>query len=834
MPLEYHFLCPLPNGIHARPASALEAVARGFESEILLTNERAHRTVDGKSVLSVIGADIRLNDPCVLKISGRDEQRALNSLSIFLRDKFPRCDDPLPSISGNNGEFKLPRGLQNTAVFHRGIPMVHGIGRGRIVQAGPFNISLALPQNGVRDVKNERQKVEAALEQLIAWYDHRANDVKNKVEREIINAQRSMARDPKFRDAIFDAVETRQRTAAGAISDAEAHFSGMLMASGNLLLRDRVLDIQGTCVHLLRLIYGEAALTPELQINSDSIIVAESLRPDEFLALDVRHLKGLVLAEGGTTSHTVILARSYGIPTLAGANLQGTKLGNQDAVLDAEIGALVTNLTEPAWRYYLLEQKRLAGRQARLRKLSTQPAVTQDGHRLELSTNIATAEEAAEAFNSGAEGIGLFRTEMLFLDRESAPDMDEQFEVYRRVLLAAEGRPVIIRTLDIGGDKPLDYLNLPTEKNPFLGYRAVRIYQEFETLFRTQIRALIRASAFGQLKIMVPMMATVDEAHWIKKIIAEERFRCAGEGIPCDKPIPVGAMVEVPSAAFALDDLSQELDFFSIGTNDLLQYFMAVDRVNARVSNLYNPLQPTFLRLLKQIVDAAHAKKKWIGLCGEMGGEEKMLPLMVGLGLDEISASSSAIAGLKSALTALTVSDCRQLLLSMMNCVSVRETSELLDEFAVHRHTPLIEPDLLVGDMDAATKEEAIKQAVDQLYIWGRTDDSHTIEEAVWQREQTYSTGFGHGFAIPHCKTNAVKSNSLVFVKLRKPVVWGSLDGQPVRILILMVMREGDSEHMKVFSRLARYIMHEDFRARLENENDNTALCAFLKGKLEI
>lgn len=498
MPLEYRFTCPLANGIHARPASCLEEVARGFESEILLENERINHIADSKSVLSVIGTDIRLNDPCVLKISGKDELRAMHSLSIFLREKFPHCDDPIPPAPRENGEFQVPPGLRDAAVFHRGVPLVRGIGRGHLIQAGEFKIPPALPRNGMTDPSGERRRMETGLEELSAWYNDRVSHIKNKTERDIISAQRSMARDPEFRRVLMEAIENR-RTAAGAVADAEAFFSNKLATTGNELLRERILDLQGACVHLLRIIYGKAAVMPEVSLDRDSIIVAKSLRPDQLLALDRYFLKGLVLSEAGTTSHTLILARSFGIPTLTGVNLD-RMLNGEEAVVDAESGAVATHLKESAQRYYAMEQKRLTGRVARLAKLSLRPATTRDGHRVELAANIATADEASVAFGSGAEGIGLFRTEMLFWDRASAPDETEQFEVYSRVLQAADNRPVIIRTLDVGGDKILDYLNLPAEENPFLGFRAVRIYPGFETIFRTQIRALLRASPRGRLK----------------------------------------------------------------------------------------------------------------------------------------------------------------------------------------------------------------------------------------------------------------------------------------------------------------------------------------------
>jgi fructose-specific phosphotransferase system IIA component len=377
-------------------------------------------------------------------------------------------------------------------------------------------------------------------------------------------------------------------------------------------------------------------------------------------------------------------------------------------------------------------------------------------------------------------------------------------------------------------------LKLPAEENPFLGYRAVRIYAEFESLFRTQIRALIRASAHGKLKILIPMVATIDEVRWVKKIVAEEQSRCDGDKLSFDKAMEIGVMIEVPSAALAVDALGREVDFFSIGTNDLLQYFMAVDRANPRVAGLYNPLQPAFLRLLKQTVDAARAQKKWTGLCGEMGGQPRFLPLLIGLGLDEISVASPGIAHLKSEFATINFSDCRQLLDSALNCATANEVAVLLEEFASRHPAPLLDADLIIVDSDAVTREEAIKQAVSQLYVLGRTQNPHAVEETIWEREKVYSTGFGHGFAMPHCKTNAVQSNSLVLLKLRAPVAWPSLDNEPVGVMILLAMRETNSpaEHMKIFAKLARQVMNEEFRARLQSEPDPKKICAFLLEKL--
>jgi fructose-specific PTS system IIA-like component len=836
MPLDYSFSCPLPNGVHARPASALEEVARSFTADVVLLNQRTGRSANAKSILSIVGADIRFSDPCLLKVSGTDEDRAMAALGSFIRNTLPRQETVLPTITAMNGDLHLPRCLEKSkAVFRRGTAVVPGIAAGKIVRASGFNVPDGLPTDGAEDILAEQRRVGDGLDELIAWYGRRASAVGKGVESDLLVAHRSLARDGEFRTCLLEAISSRRRTAAGAIADAEARFTKLFSSSENALLRERVLDIRDVCAQLLQRVYGNAAATRSITLVEDSIVVADSLTPCQFLFLDCRFLKGLVLAEAGTTSHTVILARSFGVPTLVGVENISKGLGEKtEAVLDADIGVLVTKLTGTARRYYTLERQRLDGRQSVLKNFGVKPAATRDGHAIEIAANIATVEEANRAFAAGAEGVGLFRTEMLFMDRASAPDEAEQYEIYHRVIEAADGRPVIIRTMDIGGDKALGYLNLPQEHNPFLGYRAVRIYPKFEELFRTQVRALVRASAYGPLRLMIPMISTLEEIRWAKKIIAEEQARCAAEGKSIDKGMQIGSMVEVPSAAFALGEFCRELDFFSIGSNDLLQYFMAVDRADSRIASLYNPLQPAFLRLLKQIVDTAKASKKWIGLCGEMGGQRRYLPLLAGMGLDEISVSAPAIGGLKAELSRLDLPDCQQLFESALACATPEEVGALLDKFSAQHLLPLLAPEMIVMDADALTKEEAIKRGVDLLYIHGRTEQPRAIEEAIWRRESNYSTGFGHGFAIPHCKSSAINANSLVVLKFAQPVPWNSLDEKPVRVVILMVIRESDgaTEHMKIISALARQVMHEGFRASIEQAKTPEDLCALLKSNI--
>lgn len=833
MSLNYRFSCPLPNGMHARPASAVEEVTRRFASAITIHNGRTGQGADAKSVLGIVGLDIRQGDACSLEIAGDDEEEARESLAAFIEDVFPHCDDALPAIEARSGEVVLPRVLADAgAEVLPGTPVVPGIAEGVAVQVGAFVVPSSIPLDGVTEPALELKRSEQALERLAARFDDSLAHAGVGIEADLLRAHRSVARDPGFRQHLDKAILERRLTAAGAIASAERTFTAMLAATGSALLRERALDIRDVCVQLLREIYGQAVGGEETVLEADSICVADVLTPGQFLALDARRLKGLVLAHGGTTSHTVILARSRGVPTLVGAaGVEGAGLHGRDVVLDADLGVLVTRVDDRVRRYYDLERRALRERRRRQQFFAERPGATSDGRRLEVAANISTAEETAAALRAGAEGVGLFRTEMLFVDRDTPPGEEEQFDAYRRAVSEAGGRPVIIRTLDVGGDKPLPYLKLPREDNPFLGYRAVRIYPEFEPLFRAQVRALLRASVFGQLRVMVPMVSRVEEAAWVRQVVAEEQAALSAQGVAFDAAMPLGAMIEVPSAAFLVDRLSRHLDFFSIGTNDLLQYFVAVDRSNAKLGDVYSASNPAFLALLQKIVEEAHAQGRWVGVCGEMGGDARYLPLLVGLGLDEISMAAPLIPCVKTELSGLSAEGAAQLLAQAVAAGTAADVDALLQQAVARRNAPLIAPDLVLLDGQARTKAEAIKEAVDRLYAMGRTERPREVENAVWQREAEYSTGFGHGFAVPHCKTDAVRANSLVVVKLGTPVEWGSLDEKPVRVLLLLAIRKSDqaTAHMKVLAALARRLMHEEFRDRLEAETQPEALCDFLR-----
>jgi len=365
----------------------------------------------------------------------------------------------------------------------------------------------------------------------------------------------------------------------------------------------------------------------------------------------------------------------------------------------------------------------------------------------------------------------------------------------------------------------------------------VRIYAEHRDLFRSQLRAILRASAFGRIHMMAPMISTVEEVLWLKNEIGALREQLRSESIAFDGSMPVGIMIEVPSVGFILDQLCAEVDFFSLGTNDLNQYFLAVDRDNGKVAGLSSVHHPSFLRFLKYIVDQVHSSGRWIGMCGEMAGDVRNLPILVGLRLDEISASGAQIPELKQRIASLSVRECEALLARMMECSQAKEVEQLLaPRLSQSNAKGLLESGLVIIDSDSETKEEAIRELIDSLYVAGRTDDPDRLEQVVWARESAYSTGLGHGFAIPHCRSDAITANSIAILKLSKPLDWGSLDGAPVRVVILLAVREADASnsHMQVLAKLARKLMNEGFRERLMQLEGIPEILAYVSGELEI
>ncbi|MGA2326486.1 MAG: phosphoenolpyruvate--protein phosphotransferase [Bryobacteraceae bacterium] len=798
MPLEFSFAFPLANGLHARPASHLAEAAKRFASDCALTNQRSGAVASLRSVLALVAADVRPGDACRVEVSGVDEETACDALREFIERRL--ADEIVAQPVAESRAGRLPRALRNAGVgWHPGIAVSPGIGQGRVVVIGRNTLPEELRREVAADPRRERHLLQGAVAAVRARIQAALERESSPTAAAVLEAHLAIAQDDSLADKLDEGI-AQGRSAGQAVIEARDFFAGRLRGAESQYIRERAADVEDICQQLLEEIYGPALPQAGVELTEPSVAVAESLAPRQLLALDRRWLQGLVLGWVGTTSHVVILARSLGIPALT--EVQDTPrllASGQEVVVDANRGLVVTGWTAAVQQFYERERNRFLRRQAGMARCGRLPAITADGWRLEVAANVSSAEELLPAFEMGAEGIGVFRTEMLFMNRERPPSEEEQSAVYVEAARAAAGRPVVIHTLDIGGDKPLPYLHLPREANPFLGCRGMRLYAEHAELFGAQLRAIVRASAFGPIQVMAPMVSSLAETRWFKARVAATQRELKAQGIGFDPAMPVGIMVEIPALAFILDQLCPEVDSFSIGTNDLAQYFFAADRGNPRVTGLASVRHPSFLRLLKQIVDQVHKGGKRVCVCGEMAGDVRNLPLTVALGLDEISVAAPDIPALKAAMSRLSAAGCRQLLSRALACREVEDVDALLESEQQRRPAPpLLDLPMVLLDSPSQTKEEAIQELVDAFYVAGRTDDPEQLEEAAWAREAAYSTGLGHGFAIPHCKTDAVRFGSIGVLKPKEPIEWGSLDGAPVRVVILLATRQSgaDTAHM--------------------------------------
>ena len=833
MALIVEFTCELPNGVHARPASHVETLCNTFKAEIEWHNLRTDRKGNAKSALALIGTDTLAGDPCQLLISGTDEHTAHQRLSQWLRDEFPHCDAPLEEV--NHAEMDpLPVSLTNlNPTFFRATPVCGGSAGGVLIRLTSLNLNALGELPAAKTVEAERSSLDKGLTLLMKNIEFRLLD-SDGATNAILQAHRSLAGDTSLRQHLLAGV-SRGLSCAQAIVESANHFCDEFARSSSSYLQERALDVRDVCFQLLQQIYGEQRFPAPGKLTQPTVCMADELTPSQFLELDKTFLKGLLLKSGGSTSHTVILARSFNIPTLVGVDIEAlTPWFQQTLYIDGNAGAVVVAPTEAITRYYQQEARVQAALREQQRIWLTQDARTADGIRMEVAANIAHSVEAQAAFGNGAEAVGLFRTEMLYMDRSCAPDESELYNIFCQALESAKGRSIIVRTMDIGGDKPVDYLKIPAEANPFLGYRAVRIYEEYAALFTTQLRAILRASAHGSLKIMIPMISSMEEILWVKEKLSEAKQQLRSEQIPFDEKIPLGIMLEVPSVMFIIDQCCEEIDFFSIGSNDLTQYLLAVDRDNAKVTRHYNSLNPAFLRALDYAVQAVHRQGKWIGLCGELGAKGSVLPLLVGLGLDEISMSAPAIPAAKARMAQLDSRACRQLLNQAMACRTSLEVEHLLAQFRMaQQDTPLVTAECITLDTDWRSKEEVIKGMTDNLLLASRCRYPRKLEADLWAREAVFSTGLGFSFAIPHSKSEHIEQSTISVARLKAPVRWGDDDAQFIIMLTLNKHAAGD-QHMRIFSRLARRIMHEDFRNALVNAASADAIASLLQHELEL
>ncbi|MFP3357401.1 phosphoenolpyruvate--protein phosphotransferase [Planococcus sp. SIMBA_143] len=519
------------------------------------------------------------------------------------------------------------------------------------------NPELTVEQLQVGNTAEEINRFDAAVAQSAAELEviqeKTAQQISDK-EAAIFGAHLLVLSDPELIGPIKERIVTDSVNAEFALQETSDMFITMFEAMDNDYMKERAADIRDVRKRLLSHLLGVKIQDPSM-IDEEVIVIAEDLTPSDTVQLNAQFVKGFITDIGGRTSHSAILARTLEIPAVVGAqNAMATIRNGQTVIIDGLEGKIIVDPDAATIQQFEQEKSAYDAQKAEWAKLKDEPTISADGQHVELAANIGTPKDLAGVLEHGAEGIGLYRTEFLYMGRDTFPTEDEQFDAYSKVLKGMNGKPTVVRTLDIGGDKELTYLDLPKELNPFLGLRAIRLCLEMPDLFRTQLRALLRASVHGNLKIMFPMIATVEEFRQGKAMLAEEKAKLLEAGIAVSDSIEVGIMVEIPSTAVMADVFAKEVDFFSIGTNDLIQYTMAADRMNERVSYLYQPFNPAILRLVKMVIDAAHKEGKWAGMCGEMAGDDIAIPILLGLGLDEFSMSASSVLKARAQISRLS------------------------------------------------------------------------------------------------------------------------------------------------------------------------------------
>ncbi len=522
---------------------------------------------------------------------------------------------------------------------------------------------------GIRTSKHEIEMIKDELAEVVGTE-----------ERSIFDAHLAILNDPVFMNEIQGIIKRQYKAAEVAVKEAIDHFVTMFDLLDDEYMKERALDIKDVGNRLLKHLLG----APEITLPTDTqpfILVAREISPSQLAHLNPQHVLGIATIAGSTTSHSAIMARALGIPLVVGLDieLENRVTTGDTMILDGDSGIAVLNPSEEQIAAYSSYQNRQIEYQERLKRLADVHSVTPDGKELELAANISSLKELEVALQAGAFGVGLFRTEFLYMDRSRFPEEQEQFEVYKAVAEKLGGKPLIIRTLDIGGDKLLDYFELGEEDNPFLGYRAIRISLDRKDLFKTQLRAILRASAYGDVKVMYPLVSSVEEVRGAKAVLEEVKRELEAEGKAFNANIQNGIMIELPAAVMIADFLADEVDFFSIGTNDLIQFTLAVDRMNEKISHLYQPFHPAVLRMLRMTVEAAKKRGKHVSVCGEMAGDPRALPLWLGLNVDELSMSAHAILPIKERLLCTRQEDSREMLEQLWNCRTADEIIRFLE-----------------------------------------------------------------------------------------------------------------------------------------------------------
>jgi len=559
----------------------------------------------------------------------------------------------------------------------RGIPVSGGVSRGKILVIGRRESEVPRREISISEIPVELLRFEHALletRQEILEVQKQLSDGLGASDASIFDAHLLVLEDPILIEEVSRLVSEKKLSAEFAFHQFSEKYAITLSKIDDDYLRERVADIRDVCSRVLNNLLGFGNAFDLRHLKEPSIIITEDLMPSTTAQLDRKMVLGFATDIGSKTSHTAIMARSLEIPAVVGfQDLSKQLQTGQFALLDGFNGLIILNPTDATlFQYGQLVKNRVSLRE-KLKDVIDKPAITLDGHKITLSANIEKPSDSEMVKSNGGEGVGLFRTEYLFINRDTLPTEEEQYQAYRAVAVALKPQSVVIRTLDLGGDKFLTHLPVPQEMNPFLGWRAIRFCLEEKEIFRTQLRALLRASTEGNIKIMYPMISCIEELDRANDLVEQFKEELRSEGLPFQEDLEIGVMIEIPSAALIANSLAKKAKFFSIGTNDLIQYSLAVDRLNEKIAHLYEPTHPAILHLIKMTVDAAHRNGIWVGVCGEMAGDPVLATLLVGLGVDDLSATPSAIPQLKFMIRKLKVEEARKLAEFALNCDSGKE-----------------------------------------------------------------------------------------------------------------------------------------------------------------
>jgi phosphocarrier protein FPr/phosphocarrier protein len=663
---------PNPAGLHARPAAVVAVEAKKYKSDIRLL--RGGDSANAKSVVSLMGLATKFGDKVRVQAAGPDAGEAAAAIARLLAAGSGEKPGDAPAAAPAAAS-PAPVAASRTATADAneltGVSASPGLAVGKIVQFRQEVIDVA---EAGESPQRERARLESARHEARQQIEAVKAKLTDPSKAQILDAHLELLEDPDLSDLAISEI-SEGKSAGFAWRAAFENQARALDALDNPLLRERAGDIRDVGRRMLALLAG--VKQAQIEVPADSILIAEELSPSDTASLDRSKVVGFCTTTGGATSHVAILARALGIPAICGIDEEALQLANDTlVVLDGTHGSLRRNPSAGE-----LEQAReRIGRQTAKREeeklAASKLAMTADGHRVEVVANIRNAQEARDAVLAGAEGVGLLRSEFLFDNRDTAPSEDEQAAQYCAVAEAlGRERPLVVRTLDVGGDKPLSYLPLPEEDNPFLGLRGIRVSLDRPDIFRTQLRAILRAASIGNLHVMFPMVAAIEEVRAARKILLEE----AGDRA---SSVKIGVMIEVPSAALIAEPLAREVDFFSIGTNDLTQYTLAMDRGHPKLARQADALHPAVLRLIGMTVDGAHKHGKWVGVCGGIASDAMAVPVLVGLGIDELSVSIPAVGSIKAQLARITMDEARKLAASVLQLGTAAEVRALLTPYA--------------------------------------------------------------------------------------------------------------------------------------------------------